>query len=170
MVKVSKEMEDPMLEQLWQRMFGHLKPERVKLDLTKIAEIMAEIKAEEPHKPVPKRQLVSKKVLAIETDQRCSDILAKNWDKLREMAMIKETPCRTFRGYNSEDVLLETYEYVIRDEQVKGASEEEIIDLFTYRFDNLMWSAKMDKALERQILARGEIDPVTFGSDNEKTK
>ncbi len=33
-----------------------------------------------------------------------------------------------------------------------------------------MWSAKMDKALERQILARGEIDPVTFGSDNEKTK
>lgn len=151
-----------------ERLFGHLKPERVKLDLANVVERLAE----EPRWPIPKKRLVPKKILAIEPDQRCSDILAKNWDKLREMTMIKEMPCRTFRGYNSEDVLHETYEYVIRDEQVKGATEEEIVNLFSYRFDNLMWSAKMDKALERQILARGEIDPVTFGSgsDNEKTK
>ena len=154
-----------------ERLFGHLKTgERGKLDLTKIAEIKAEIKAEEPHKPVPKKQLVPKRILIIEPDQRCMNVLAKNWAKLKEIVAIKETPCRTFRAYNSEDVMIETFEYVIRDEQVNGASEEEIIDLFTYRFDSLMWSAKMDKALERQILARGEIDPVTFGSDNEKTK
>ena len=155
-------------DQLRERLFGHLKPERVQVDLSNAVERLAE----EPRRPIPKKRLVPKKILAIEPDQRCSDILAKNWDKLWEMVMIKETPCRTFRGYNSEDVLHESYEYVIRDEQVKGASEEEIVNLFMYRFDNLMWSAKMDKALERQILARGEIDPVTFGSesDNEKTK
>lgn len=165
MVKVSKEMEDHMLEQLWQRMFSHLKPERVKLDLTKIAEIMAE----EPRKPVPKKQLVPKKILIIEPDQRCMNVLAKNWAKLKEIVAIRETPFRTFRAYNSEDVMIETFEYVIRDEQVKGATEAEIIELFSYRFDNLMWSAKMDKALERQILARGEIDPNVFesSSDNE---
>jgi hypothetical protein len=167
MAKVKKDIEDPLME----RLFGHLKTgERGKLDLTKIAEIKAEIKAEEPHKPVPKKQLVPKRILIIEPDQRCMNVLAKNWAKLKEIVAIRETPFRTFRAYNSEDVMIETFEYVIRDEQVKGASEEEIIDLFTYRFDNLMWSAKMDKALERQILARGEIDPVTFGSDNEKTK
>jgi hypothetical protein len=153
-------------DQLRGRLFGHLKPERVQVDLANVVERLAE----EPRRPIPKKRLVPKKILAIEPDQRCSDILAKNWDKLREMVMIKEMPCRTFRGYNSEDVLHETYEYVIRDEQVKGATEEEIANLFRRRFDNLMWSAKMDKALERQILARGEIDPVTFGSDNEKTK
>ena len=153
-------------DQLMERLFGHLKPERVQVDLANVAERLAE----EPRRSIPKKRLVPKKIHAIEPDQRCSDILAKNWDKLREMAMVKETPCRTFRGYNSEDALLETYEYVIRDEQVKGATEEEIVNLFSYRFDNLMWSAKMDKALERQILARGEIDPVTFGSNNEKTK
>lgn len=153
-------------DQLRERLFGHLKPERVQVDLSNVVERLAE----EPRRPVPKKRLVPKKVLAIEPDQRCMNVLAKNWAKLKEIVAIRETPFRTFRGYNSEDVMIETFEYVIRDELVKGASEEEIIDLFTYRFDNLMWSAKMDKALERQILARGEIDPVTFGSDNEKTK
>lgn len=160
-----------MLEQLWQRLFGHLKTQRVKLDLTKIAEIMAE----EPRKPVPKRQpvpkmqLVSKKIMAEEPDQRCMNVLAKNWAKLKEMVMIREAPFRTFRAYNSEDIMAETFEYIIRDEQVKGATEAEIIDLFIYRFANLLWVAKMDKALERQILTGGEIDPNVFesSSDNE---
>ena len=156
-----KDSDDALIE----RFFGK-SPKRVPVNLTNVVERLAE----EPCRPVPKKRLVSKKILTIEPDQRCSYILAKNWDKLREMSMIKETPCRTFRGYNSEDALHETYEYVIRDEQVKGASEEEIIDLFTYRFDNLMWSAKMDKALEKQSLAGGGIDPVTFGDNNENTK
>lgn len=142
--------------------FEHLTKEKVRLDPIKITEIMTE----ESRNPVPMKRLVSKKILTIKPSRWCSDILAKNWHKLREMVMIKETPCRTFRGYNCEDVLHETFEYLIRDNRVKEATEQEIIDSFIYRFDNLMCVTKMDNILERQILSGGEIDSVTFDGNS----
>ena len=51
-------------DQLMERLFGHLKPERVQVDLANVVERLAE----ELRRPVPKKRLVPKKILAIEQD------------------------------------------------------------------------------------------------------
>jgi len=131
MKKVRKHKDDQLIEHL----FDQKLPKREHADVTNVGNDLKEF----PSSPVPKKRLVPKKIIAKEPDQRCMNILAKHWDKLRVMAMVSEVPNRTFRGYTYDDVLIETFEYVIREEQVKGAAEEEITNLFIYRFNNLMW-------------------------------
>ena len=159
MAKVKKTDEDIM-----ERLFGNRTPKSVPLDLTGVAERIAGVSS------VPKKSLVPEKILAIKPNRRCMNILAKHWDKLRELALIKFTEANSYRGYSAEDVLIETFEYIVRDKKVKGATEKEIIKLFIYRYQNLMWVTKMDAILERQIFGGGKTDPVTFASDDENTK
>jgi hypothetical protein len=130
----------------------------------------AGVRSAEARKSVPKKGLVSKKTLSIKPDQRCMDILAKNWARLRDMTTIHEEARMTYRGYDREDILIEAFEYIIRSSQVKGATEKTILDLFIYRYHNLLWVAKKEAALERRMLPGDEIDRVMFASDDEDIK
>lgn len=161
MRKAKKSKEDLALE----KFFGsHTR--RASVNLEKIADALTEV----PPSPVPKKQLISKVIIAMKPDQRCMNVLAKNWNKVRELTLVKYREPNCYRGYSAEDVLIETFEYLIRDEKVKEATEEEIIDSFVFRFNNLMWVARMDGILERLIMSKSEIDPATFQVNKEEAE
>ncbi len=74
-------------------------------------------------------------------------ILAANWEVLKELA----SECRTcYRGQSKEDILIDTFEHVSRDDRLKKATEEEIIEAFKKEFKQLHFRAVKNCLAERK--------------------
>lgn len=101
---------------------------------------------------LPRKNLVSSKLRKLPPSRKVIMLIAPNWNRLRELTLTNEVTTKCYRGYSADDVLIETFEFLIRDEKAKKASEEEIIEMFCAQFKMLMWRAKMDAVTEKQIL------------------
>ena len=63
---------------------------------------------------------------------RTMKILSDNWEELRKLTMTEKNKQICYSGYNIEDVLLSTFEHVIRE--VKGQSVETTLEAFIYTY------------------------------------
>lgn len=63
---------------------------------------------------------------------RTMKILSDNWEELRKLTMTEKNKQICYSGYNIEDVLLSTFEHVIRE--VKGQSVETTLEAFIYAY------------------------------------
>lgn len=77
-------------------------------------------------------EIVPKSTLLKKPNQRTMKILSENWEKVRELALVGKRENIPYKGYDIEDVLIETFECIVRE--VKGKTEEQTIEEFLYRY------------------------------------
>lgn len=76
--------------------------------------------------------IVPDNILKKKPYSRTMKILSDNWEELRKLTMTEKNKQICYSGYNIEDVLLSTFEQVIRE--VKGQSVETTLEAFIYTF------------------------------------
>lgn len=76
--------------------------------------------------------IVPDNILKKKPYSRTMKILSDNWEELRKLTMTEKNKHICYAGYNIEDVLLSTFEQVIRE--VKGQSVETTLEAFIYTF------------------------------------
>ena len=64
--------------------------------------------------------------------ERTMRILSEHWEELQKRTMTEKNKQICYSGYNIEDVLLSTFEQVIRE--VKGQSVETTLEAFIYTY------------------------------------
>lgn len=90
------------------------------------------------------QNFTNKKLLAKPVIRKVADILSKNWEELKGLA--DSNIC--FRGISKEDILIDTFEHVIRDQSLKKSPEKEIIDRFKKEFKQLYYRAVRNSKIE----------------------
>lgn len=89
---------------------------------------------------------MNKKKLAKPVIKRVIKILSSNWEELK---ITDDKIC--FRGISKEDILIDTFEHIIRDSTLKKSSESEIIDQFKKEFKQLYYRAVKNSKIEKGI-------------------
>lgn len=83
---------------------------------------------------------------------RTMKILSDNWAELRKLTMTEKNKQICYSGYNIEDVLLSTFEHVIRE--VKGQSVETTLEAFIYTYRLFHKRAILNCKEEKKQLGR----------------
>ena len=74
-------------------------------------------------------------------------ILTDNWSDLKVLA---EGSHICYRGVSREDILVDTFEYVIRDKELISATEDTILEAFRKEFKQLYFRAVKNCKAERR--------------------
>ena len=78
---------------------------------------------------------------------RTMEILKDNWSDLKVLA---EGSHICYRGISKEDILVDTFEHVIRDKRLITATEEEVLEAFRKEFKQLHFRAVKNCKAERR--------------------
>ena len=74
-------------------------------------------------------------------------ILSGRWNELQQLANDSRV---CYRGVDKEDILMDTFEHVIRDEKFRKASIEEIVESFKKEYKQLYYRAVKNSKAERK--------------------
>ena len=78
---------------------------------------------------------------------RTMEILTDNWSDLKVLA---EGSHICYRGVSREDILVDTFEHVIRDKELISATEDTILEAFRKEFKQLYFRAVKNCKAERR--------------------
>lgn len=79
--------------------------------------------------------------------RKTMQILSGRWNEIQQLANDIRA---CYRGVDKEDVLMDAFEHVIRDDKLRKASIEEIIESFKKEYKQLYYRAVKNSKAERK--------------------
>lgn len=96
--------------------------------------------------------LLSKKRLNLPVNPEVMIVLSDNFEQIKDRLTSDYDETKCYSGLTIYDVLISTFEYVIRERCLTKSSKEQIIDHFIFIFKKIMFRTINNYRLERKIL------------------
>lgn len=92
--------------------------------------------------------------LRLKASRRIMIILRDNWDGLVN-SLTESRIC--YRGISREDILLDTFEHVVRDPALRDAPDSQVLEAFNREFRQLHYRAVKSAKAERRSCNANDI-------------